>query len=509
MRKTITSLVFIFLLSSCSVSSENNNISSSIIISSSNLNENNTKENEILKPTTNIVDINLPRYEVDLTSIVNLPKTLKVQLSDGTNIEKQVKWKRSFVAKKEKNTEEVIGYIDHDKIYEVSLTVEFKEYKIEGSIENYLSIENEKIKLFYTKNDEHEINKLFDYLTNQYDDSLKFMGISEMPQIKGYIFPNAFEVNNFLRTRMSVPDDALGWGAGLNHEIFVFVSPNNPPEPTHISTIYNIAHHEMVHTLHFHLAKTVDWMGDLEKVPTWLSEGLATYLSMSMIMQDIYDPVISNPNFKVSDLNSRGIHNLPYAPGGMFIKYLVKTYGNNSFIDYLYSLDFTKSFGKTEQELSNEFRDYHNQLKAKNGLNVSYYRIGYNYPEGYNEDNFTQGYVIEEERTIIYFNSQNKENSSVVFNYAYRNNLFFGFAGSRFENEKLYKQKFIIDTSQFGTHFRVSEFSIQRKQGQVLSKIYEGKRIVYIYIKDGDSFKSVLEKLPQDLFDNDYNYIYE
>lgn len=514
MNRYLKLLFLTILLVSCSESLE---ISSSItsssqlssvnssVISSSSFSSN--KEEKVLLP---IVNIKVPSYEVDLTSIVSFPKSLQVTLADNTNIELPVVWERSFVTKKESNLETIKGQIIHDKAYDVSVNVMFIDYKVNGSIENYFSIGNDKIKLYYTKNDEHEIENLFNYLNTQYDETLKFMGLKDIPLIKGYIFPNAREVNNFLRPRMSVPDDALGWGAGLNSEIFVFVSPNNPPEPTHISTIYDIAHHEMVHTIHFYLAKQIPWMKDLESVPTWLGEGLATYLSMSMIMQDIYDPIITSPNFIVSDLNSREVHNLPYAPGGLFIKYLAKTYGNDSFIKYLNTLNFVESFGKNEAQLSKEYQNYYLELKNKNGLNVSYFRLGFNYPEGYNEDNFTQGYIVREERTLIYFEvNKSEENKTAVFNYGYRNNLSFSYAGGRFANEKFYKTKFFIDTTSFGDHFRVNQFGIDRKPGLVVSKIYEGKRIVYVYIKDNDSFENVFKKLPLNLFEKDYNFIYE
>jgi hypothetical protein len=128
-----------------------------------------------------------------------------------------------------------------------------------------------------------------------------------------------------------------------------------PPERTRM-----LLAHEMTHSFVYHLNP---------KISGWLTEGIALYEQtpvfnetirkagfISWIESDINKGLIP----KFSELfNGKKITDplitKDYVFAGSFIDFTTMKYGYNVLIEFIKSLDFTKSFGKTESEIQDEW----------------------------------------------------------------------------------------------------------------------------------------------------------
>jgi hypothetical protein len=507
MRKTITSLVFLSLLSSCSNSNSLSSGSSlkissqenSVIISS----ESNNSELRVTK----IVSAESLDYLIDYKTITELPQTLSVTYEDGTVSKKSVNWEKPVLYYENKNSEIIKGFVEGSN-FEVFANVNFKKYIYNLPLSDNLIIENDYIRLYHTRNDEHDIQNLLDYLTKEYHRVSKFFAYKSTPKFIGYILPSADESLRYMATEMNYKGDE-GWGQGISKSEFLMVSPLNPPVPSSKSGVYTIAAHELFHAMHMYQLYE-DNLPEIEFVPTWYVEGMATYVTQFARLNEFHHGFVDKDDFMLSDLNDRNIYRLPYDPGALAIKFLITTYGIENFIEYVKTIDLNKSFGKSEQVLSQEFRAYYNKLVTENGYETMYFRNDFEYKHGFNEQDYLKGDVIEEKKYLSLSKYVGKFFNNELNTFLSKNNIYSDFGSGRSKFDHYYSGYIIIETNSFGNHFRASDFGIDNKSaGLVISKSHNNKRVLYIFLKDGDEIEDVLSKLPRDIFNKDYNYFYE
>jgi hypothetical protein len=510
MRKLIVSFVFLSLLSACA----NSTISTSFTSDSSVITSD-QENSTIITPETNdsekilskIVSAETLDYLIDFKTITELPKTLSVTYDDGAVSEKGVNWEKPVLYYENKNSEIIKGIVEGTD-FEVFANVNFQKYVYKLPLTDNLIIENDYIRLYHTRNDEHDIKNLLDYLTKEYHRVSKFFEYKSTPKFSGYILPSADESLRYMATEMNYKGDE-GWGAGISKSEFLMVSPLNPPVPSAKSGVYTIAAHELFHAMHMYQLYE-DNLPEIEYVPTWYVEGMATYVTQFARLNEFHHRFVDKDDFMLSDLNDRDVYRLPYDPGALAIKFLITTYGLDSFIDYVKSIDLIKAFGKNEQILSQEFRTYYNKLVIENGYGTMYFRNDFEYKEGFNEQDYLKGDVIEEKKYLSLSKYVGKLFNNELNTFLSKNNIYSDFGSGRSRFDHYYSGYIIIETSSFGNHFRASDFGILDKSpGLIISKTHNNKRVLYIYLKDGDEIEDVLNKLPRDIFNKDYNYYYE
>lgn len=374
MLKTIKLSLLGLLLVSCSSNSEIS-ISSTSTISNITSSSSTIVNTEKLKTIASVENI---KYEIDYTAQIVMPDQIKVVFEDGSDGFAKVIWKDKMVSYQNNDEIKISGNLyEYEKT--VDATISFKDYIIIGSMKDQLSISNERLKLYYTKNDETSIEDLFNYLNYEYDRIKNFFDLSNNPLITGFIYPNVRELKKGNLEEFNVFLPGEGWGAGVNEEYFTMISPLAPPVPTNMNSIYNIAAHEMLHSIHVYQTTVSDKINDFEQTPIWLREGIATYMTEDFIYHNIlHVNFINRSDFKISDLNDREHPgNLPYVPGAFLVMYLLETYGYQAFKDYMYDLNLLTSFNKDELAISNEFKEYYLNLYSKFGRDGKYRRKDY------------------------------------------------------------------------------------------------------------------------------------
>jgi hypothetical protein len=326
----------------------------------------------------NIKSVEKVEYTIDLTANISLPEELEVTFDNGEKNFYAVTWKNKNINYNGNTTTVVEGFLT-DFDYKIEAIINFKDYFVGDTMRDDLYISKDNVALYYTEADEYSIKPLLEHLNKEYLRIINFFGLTSKPLMTGFIYPNVREVKagNLKEFNIFLPGE--GWGAGVDDKYFTMISPLAPPVPTPTLDVYNIATHEMFHSIHAYQVKITPEILNFEQTPIWLREGLATYLTENFMFQQTVQVIyVNRDDFILSDLSVREVPGqMAYQPGAFVIMFLLENYGYEAFKKYLYSLNFEESFGKNEMQLSNDFRVFYMNLWRKNRESGKYYRNDY------------------------------------------------------------------------------------------------------------------------------------
>ncbi len=127
------------------------------------------------------------------------------------------------------------------------------------------------------------------------------------------------------------------------------VSPANPGKAHNYNDVKNAVVHEMVHAYNSVLNSDVE---------LWMNEGLAVYLANQKPSENFYKHYCVPKLFQIHTDN-----NMQFAGFGgyqfayTYIDYLVNQYGVNKVLQFAKTGDYENTFGKSEKEIYNEWKE--------------------------------------------------------------------------------------------------------------------------------------------------------
>ncbi|MEJ6951608.1 hypothetical protein [Natronospora cellulosivora (SeqCode)] len=143
----------------------------------------------------------------------------------------------------------------------------------------------------------------------------------------------------------------LDWYIGDNiRDKVIMVSPLNPGPVHSFDSVVEVVSHEYVHALIYQINK---------KVPLWLDEGLALFLTNGQALGSSRNTQI--PTFKETQSNNsiRFANANGYGMAHIYIDFLTETYGFDSVLELVNNpKDHERIFGRSEKQLYDDWLEY-------------------------------------------------------------------------------------------------------------------------------------------------------
>lgn len=241
----------------------------------------------------------------------------------------------------------------------VILIIIFVQYipKISLDTSNMKNLETNSAIYHFQSSDEGLVEEISAVMEYKFNDINKKLVFDSQSKTNIYIYPNQ---KVFHRKKYGMLIDLikifnkLDWYVGDNiKENVLLVSPLNPGTEHTKESVIDVIPHEYVHAIIYQINP---------KTPLWINEGIALYLTNGKPMTGYLKNDL--PTYKeIQTSNPIKFANIyGYEFAHTYIEFLDKTYGFNQIITFLKSdLSYEDSFGKTSEELYDEWLTYLSQ----------------------------------------------------------------------------------------------------------------------------------------------------
>lgn len=215
--------------------------------------------------------------------------------------------------------------------------------------------------VYYYKAEEHLLEKVVSFAESAYDRLSRDFDfqIQEPTPLIFYESHSAFEQNNIILN--FIPE---GVGAFATPVRFRMVLPVDMPD----QELMNLIEHELTHIFQYHIL----FRGSLGKgltanPPTWLIEGMASYMAKDETARDLMflrDAAVNDVIPPITQWYGGGF--LAYRIGHSVLDYMEETYGRDGFMDFLFEYRNTigsdvgraieRAFGIDADEFDTDYR---------------------------------------------------------------------------------------------------------------------------------------------------------
>lgn len=215
--------------------------------------------------------------------------------------------------------------------------------------------------VYYYSVEEHLLEKVVSFAESAYDRlSREFdFQIQEPTPLIFYASHSAFEQNNIILN--FIPE---GVGAFATPARFRMVLPVDLPDPE----LMNLIEHELTHIFQYHIL----FRGSLGKAltaspPTWLVEGMASYIAEDESARDLMylrDAAVNDVIPPITQWQGGGF--FAYRIGHAVLDYIEETYGRDGFHDFVFEYRSTiganvgraveRAFGVDPEDFDTDFR---------------------------------------------------------------------------------------------------------------------------------------------------------
>jgi Tol biopolymer transport system component len=215
--------------------------------------------------------------------------------------------------------------------------------------------------VYYYEAEEHLLEKVVSFAESAYDRlSREFdFQIQEPTPLIFYESHSAFEQNNIILN--FIPE---GVGAFATSVRFRMVLPVDMPD----QELMNLIEHELTHIFQYHiLFRGSLGRGLTANPPTWLIEGMASYMAKDETSRDLMflrDAAVNDVIPPITQWQGGGF--LAYRIGHAVLDYIEETYGRDGFMDFLFEYRNTigsdvgraveRAFGVDAEDFDTDFR---------------------------------------------------------------------------------------------------------------------------------------------------------
>jgi hypothetical protein len=311
-----------------------------------------------------IVDIEVIEYIVQVEARVKLPSSVTLSLKDGSVREHPVTWEQLFVEQSTAGTALVQGKLMNLEGLNTTATVNYVQYPINININNELKYEGNVIDIYYTENDRPIVSLLGTFLDEQMQGILTKYQMAPNTRQTLYLFPNFDSMVRFTEQHYNVTAPPNSYGMGVSKGKSAMISPLLPTPEGYgfdYDSFFRVALHEMVHGLHMDIIQVSFDRSDIA-----VREGAATFMAANEpLFRRVVDYLLENPPLSWSQLNSRTYRldlpygaNTPYSVGHILMYYLELEYGSEAITNFLTYNDYERAFGVSKQQVLDDMYVY-------------------------------------------------------------------------------------------------------------------------------------------------------
>lgn len=210
--------------------------------------------------------------------------------------------------------------------------------------------ETEQYILYFNEDDRPGAEAIFAQLEKDVPRINETLEFTPSDKVEVYIYENQ-KVLHQKKYGFLVSLLRLDWYIGDNvRDKVIIVSPINPGPVHSFDSVVEVVSHEYVHALIYQINK---------KVPLWLDEGLALFLTNGQ-------PLISSmhsqiPTYKETQTNNpiRFANANGYGMAHIYIEFLTETYGFESVLELVHApKEHERIFSRTEKQLYDDWLEY-------------------------------------------------------------------------------------------------------------------------------------------------------